>query len=380
MAFVRGWLVVVLVAASPAARGQTKDESVDLFKPEGKVPTLKVNLDQANLKQLGQDPRKYVKATVRSDDKTFTNVGLHLKGAAGSWRDWNDKPGLTLNFDKFTSQQSYRGMDKIHLNNGVQDGSFLQELLANELALAMGVPACRCTHAMAELNGRRVGLYVLKEGFDTQWLKRHFKTADGNLYDGGFLTDINGDLKLDHGTDNGRKDLKALVKACNEGDANKRYKEVEKILDVDKFCASAALQIITADWDGYIRKPNNYRIWFPKDPKHGKAVIVPHGMDQMWQNPGEGLWHGWGGMAARAILDHPEGKKKTIEKLKEMTEKHFTTEKLNKRIDELAPRIKEAMEPVNKGWADNYKNEINWLKERLKQRVELLKKEVPKLK
>ena len=66
-----------------------------------------------------------------------------------------------------------------------------------------------------------------------------------------------------------------------------------------KFCANAALQIVTAYWDGYIRKPNNYRIWFPKDPKDGKAVIVPHGMDQMWQNPGEGLWHGWGGMVAR---------------------------------------------------------------------------------
>lgn len=63
-----------------------------------------------------------------------------------------------------------------------------------------------------------------------------------------------------------------------------------------------------------------------------------------------------------------------------MTEKHFTPEKMYKRIDELAPRIKEAMTPVNKGWADNYKNEINWLKERLKQRFELLKRELPKLK
>lgn len=377
MARLKYWLTAIVLLLGYAAQAQTKDESITFFKPEGTIPTLKITVDQANLKELGRDPRKYVKATVRVDDKTYANVGIHLKGAAGSWRDWNDKPGLTLNFDKFTEGQRFRGLDKIHLNNGVQDGSFLQELLANELLIALKVPACRCTHALAELNGRKVGLYVVKEGFDTLWLKRHFKTGDGNLYDGGFLTDINGDLKLDHGVDNGRKDLKALVKACNEGDAKKRYQEVSKLLDVDSFCAGAAVQIITADWDGYIRKPNNYRIWFPKD---GKAVIVPHGMDQMWQNPGEGLWHGWGGMAARAILDHPDGKKKTIEKLKELTEKHFTLEKLNKRIDELAPRIKEAMTPVNKGWADNYKNEINWLKERLKQRVELLKRDLPNLK
>lgn len=373
----RWWAGLAVLVLCPFVAAQSKDEAADLFKPKGKVPVVKVTLEKDNLKLLNQDPRKYVKAGVRIDEKAFSDVGMHLKGAAGSWRDWNDKPGLTLNFDKFTSKQDFKGLDKIHLNNGVQDGSFLQELLANELALALGVPACRCTHAVVELNGRKVGLYVLKEGFDTNWLKRHFKTADGNLYDGGFLTDLNGQLKLDHGTDNGRKDLKALVKACNEGDANKRYEAVGKLLDIDSFCASAALQIVTADWDGYIRKPNNYRVYFPKD---GKAVIVPHGMDQMWQNPGEGLWHGWGGMAARAILDHPEGKKKTIEKLKEAAEKHFTTEKLNKRIDELAPRIKEAMTPINKGWADNYVNEVNWLKDRLKQRVELLKKDLPKLK
>lgn len=369
-------LALSLALAHPVA-AQPKDAAADFFKPTGAVPKVKVTVDAANLKLLGQNPRQYVKANIQVDDKVYKNVGLHLKGAAGSWRDWNDKPGLTLNFNKFTDDQLFCGLDKMYLNNGAQDGSFLQELLANELALAMGVPATRCAHAVVELNGRKVGLYVFKEGFDSPWLKRHFKDSSGNLYDGGFLTDINGDLKLDHGTDNGRKDLKALVKACNEGDANKRYKEVEKLLDVDNFCANAALQIVTADWDGYVRKPNNYRVYFPKD---GKAVFIPHGMDQMWQNPGEQLWHGWGGMVARTVLDHPEGKKKTIAKLKEMTEKHFTLEKMTKRIDELVPRVKEAMKAVDKNWPNGYTNEVNWLKERLKQRVEYIKKELPKLK
>ena len=240
----------------------------------------------------------------------------------------------------------------------------------------MGVPACRCTHALVELNGRKAGLYILKEGFDKTFLHRHFENPNGNLYDGGFLTDINGDLKLDCGIDNGRKDLKELVKACNEGDANKRYALMEKLVDVDKFTASAALQMITADWDGYIRKPNNYRIYF--DPKSGKAVVIPHGMDQMWQNPGEGLWHGWGGMIARAIMDHPEGKKKVIAKLKELTEKHFTIEKMHKRIDEIFPRAKVAMATINKDWA--FEGQMKALKERIKQRVEFLKVELPKLK
>jgi spore coat protein H len=380
MLFSRLILVLTMtVCGAVTAIAQKKDETIDLFKPAGPLPNLKVTVDQSHLKLLIQDPRKYQPAiTVQIGEKTYTDVGIHLKGAAGSFRGWNEKPGLTLNFDKFTKDQNFLGMDKINLNNAAQDGSYMQELLMYEMNLAMGVPACRCAHALVELNGRKVGLYVLKEGFDKPWLDRNFKDHKGNLYDGGFLTDINGELKLDSGTDVKRKDLQALVKACNEGDANKRYAEVDKLLDVDKFCSNAAIQIIGADWDGYIRKPNNYRIYFPSN--NGKAVIIPHGMDQMWQNPGEGLWHGWGGMVARAVLDHPEGKKKVIAKLKELTEKQFTVEKMNKRIDELTPRAKEALATVNKEWAGWFENESKGLKERIKQRVAVLKVELPKLK
>ena len=368
-------LLILLALAAPPQ----PDPSADLFKAAGPVPKVKIALDQENLTLLHRDARKYVRCTVRVKDQEYRDVGVHLKGAAGSYRDWNDKPGLTLNFDKFVKAQTLRGVDKVNLNNGVQDGTFMQELLANEIAAAAGLPACRCTHALVELNGRKAGLYVVKEGFNKTWLRRHFDDPHGNLYDGGFLTDVNGDLKLDCGVDNGRKDLKALAKACETGDANKRYEAVSKLVDVDEFLGFAALQIITADWDGYIRKPNNYRLYF--DPKSGKAVFIPHGMDQMWQNPGEGLWQGWGGMVARAILDHPEGKKKVIARLKEMTEKQFVVEKLYKRIDELAPRLHAAIESTyGKGNAGGFDNEVKGLKDRLKQRAEYLKNELPKLK
>lgn len=365
---------------SAPAFGQAKpDESADLFKPVGPVPKFKITVDEANLKLLQKEPRKYVRSTVRVGEQNFTDVAIHLKGAAGSYRDWNDRPALTLNFDKLHPNQQYRGLDKLHLNNSAQDGSYFHEILAAELALAMGLPAARGTHVLVELNGRKVGLYLLKEGFDKTFLKRHFADPTGNLYDGGFLTDINGDLKLDTGPGkNDRADLKALAKACNEGDANKRYDAVSKLVDIDKFITNAALQILSTDWDGYIRKPNNYRVYF--QPKDGKATFIPHGMDQLWQNPGEGLWHGWGGMVARAILDHPEGKKLVAAKLKIMLEQFFTVDRLNKRIDELMPRARDAIATFDKGWANNFENESKNLKNRLKDRIDYVKRELPNLK
>ena len=375
------FLVAVLASPLPAqAQAQAPppaDPSAEVFKPAGPVPRVRIAVDEENLKSLKGDSRKYAKCTVKIDDQTFENVGIHIKGAAGSGRPWDDKPALTVNFDKFTKGQSWKGLDKIHLNNSVQDGSYLNEILCSELAAAMGLPTARAAHAVVELNGRKVGLYVLKEGYNAAFVRRNFPTQrDGNLYDGGFLTDIDGDLKLDAGTDVKRADLKAVAKACQIGDAKKRFEEVSKLVDVDRFSTNAALQILGTDWDGYVRNRNNYRVYLPTG---GKAVFIPHGMDQMFQNPGEGLWHGWGGLAARAILDTPEGKKKALERLKEMTDKHFTPDKFNPRIDLWAKRAKEGLAAQNKDWANQFEGEVKNEKNRLKERYDLVRRELPKL-
>jgi spore coat protein H len=364
--------LLVLAAIAPAA-----DPSADLFKPTGPVPKFEITVDKAGRDSLRREPRKYVPCTLKVGDKTWSNVAIHLKGAAGSFRQWDDRPALTLNMDKLTKGQEFMGLDKFHLNNSVQDGSYMNEILCGEMALAMGLPAARGTHALVELNGRKVGFYVLKEGFDKTFLKRHFKDDNGNLYDGGFLQDVDAPLQLDSGVPNGHKDLRALAEACRIGDANKRFEALDKLVDVDKLVTMAALAVIATDWDGYPRNRNNYRVYF--DPK-GKAVFIPHGMDQMFQNPGEGVWHGWGGMVARGVLETPEGKKRYIAKLKEMTEKVFVLDKLYKRIDEFVPRGKEALVTVDRNWANNWENEVKNYKQRLKERSEVLKREIPKLK
>jgi spore coat protein CotH len=361
------------------AQAAKVDPSAELFTP-GKVPLFRITLDAENLKKLLKDPRAYVRCTVEIGDLKFPDVGIHLKGAAGSYQNWDQKPALTLNADKFKDGQLIKGLDKLHLNNSVQDGSYLNEILYAEIAAAFGIPCARAGHALVELNGRKVGFYVVKEGFDNRFIKRYFpKAIGGNLYDGGFLQDVDADLKLGSGPGNDRKDLKALAAACRIGDAKKRYEAVSKLVDVDLFVADCAMQILTDDWDGYMRNRNNYRVYFP--PKDGKAVFIPHGKDQLWQQTNSSLWPGAGAMVSRAILDYPEGKKATLAKLKELSEKHFDVEKLNKRIDEWAKPAREAMKSTGDknlpGWFDG---QVNGLKDRLKQRAAYIKKELPRMK
>ncbi len=177
-----------------------------LFDNQTVLP-LRIEIAPSELAVLRRDDRKDVRATVYQGTNVWRDVGLHVKGAAGSRRGIEDKPALTLNFGKFTPKQRFHGLRKIHLNNSVQDRSYLTENICGELYRRAGVPAPRVTYATLDLNGRARGLYVVKEGFTKEMLGIYFKNPDGNLYDGGFLREITDQLERDLDGDERRAGL-----------------------------------------------------------------------------------------------------------------------------------------------------------------------------
>jgi spore coat protein CotH len=165
---------------------------------------LRIEIPEAGLASLRRDHRKYVKATVREGEMVYTDVAIHLKGSAGSLRGVDDKPGLTLSLMHFEANRKFHGLQKFHLNNSVQDPTCLSERICGDLFRAAGVPACRVAHALVELNGRKLGLFVLKEAFNQDFLARYFKNTRGNMYGlpgGADITDplerVEGDGPLD---------------------------------------------------------------------------------------------------------------------------------------------------------------------------------------
>ena len=145
---------------------------VDVFA-NGIVHRFQIEIAPSDLAVLRHSSRKYVPALLREGKEVY-KVGLHLKGSTGSFRGLDDKPGLTLELGRFVPGQRFHGLRKIHLNNSVEDPSYLNELLGGELFRDAGVPAPRVGHAVVELNDRRLGLYVLKEGFTEDFLALHF--------------------------------------------------------------------------------------------------------------------------------------------------------------------------------------------------------------
>src|SRR5262249_26536901 len=304
-----------------------------LFKSD-KVLNLEIELGKKELDALRREPRKYVQATLKDGEQVYDKIGIHVKGAAGSFRGIDDKPGLTLNMNKFKQDKLFYGMDKFHLANSVQDPSYLSELICGELFRAAGVPASRVAHAIVTINGRRRGVYYLKEGYDKYFLKRHFNEHRGNLYDGGFLRDVDQPLQLLSGKDDVKKhaDLKALTAAAREANVQQRFQKIEKVLDMDRFITYLVLQTVTWDWDGYGMNRNNYRIYH--DTGRDKLVFIPSGMDQMFANPDGPIFPGYQGMLARAVIETPEGKKRYVARLTQIMQTIYKPDELVKRLDE----------------------------------------------
>lgn len=317
-----------------------KDPSAKLFAP-GSIPHFDITLTPAAWNALERNPREYVEATVVVDGKKLERVGVHLKGAAGSYQPLGAHPALTLKVNEFVKGQKYRGLTKLHLNNSVQDPTYLHERIAGELFLAAGVPAARATQARVVLNGRDLGIHVLKEALDRRFLRRHFKDDSGNLYDGGFCQDVYQRLENDtHRESTDQSDLKALVKASQEPDLAMRWQHLGEVLDLERFARYLVLEVLLWDWDGYALKPNNYRVYH--DPQTDRLVFLPHGMDQLFAQPEAPISPSMGGIVARAFVSTPEGRALYRARLRELTETLFRVELLDRQVLDVRTALVEA--------------------------------------
>jgi hypothetical protein len=329
------------------------------------------------LQKLRQNNRAYVRCSIREDDKlSYPDVAIRLKGAAGSFRGFDDKPALTLNMTKFVENKKRRfhDLDKWHLNNSVQDGTYLHELICSELFREAGVPTPRATHARVWINGRDWGMYVLKAGFDKTFLKRHFVNADGSLYDGGFLQDIGNDLEKDEGDPNDRSDLLALRAACSEPNPAKRWERVEECLDVEAFFSFMAVELMTCHWDGYVRNRNNYRLYF--DPKTHKAYFLPHGMDQMFGDTGTPVFNNSGATVSNVVLQNLDWRARYRDRVEALLPLFDPPDKLLNRIDEVHQRMRPTWEAISPNHARDQDGRVQGLKNQITARAKNLKEQL----
>jgi spore coat protein H len=340
---------VGLCLAPAASYAPKADPTAELFT-NTVVRHLRIEIGEAEMAILRRPvprnrnagERPSVPATVREGDLVWTNVAVHLKGSLGSFQPVDQKPALTLNFDKEADKQRFHGLQKISLNNSIQDPSYLSEKISREIYAAAGVPVPRVDYATVELNGRALGLFLLAEGWNKQFLKRHFTNTKGNFYDLGGSHDVHLPKEAAFGEDPANHAaLNAVKAAVNERDPAQRFVRLRATVDLDRFTTMHALDVMMWNWDGYGLNRNNYRLFHDLD--ENRIVFFPHGVDQMFWKANGPIMTGRAGLVAKSLLESPEGRDLYLKRFEELRRNVVNVRALTNRIAELTARVQPAL-------------------------------------
>ncbi|MBR6767780.1 MAG: CotH kinase family protein, partial [Clostridia bacterium] len=128
---------------------------------------------------------EYSPCTVIIDGESFSNAGIRGKGntsLSSVSRYGNDRYSFKVEFDHYQTGMTYHGLDKLSLNNLIQDKTLMKDYVAYTLMNKMGVSAPLCSFAQIRVNGEDWGFYLAVEGVEDSFLKRNYGSDYGELY------------------------------------------------------------------------------------------------------------------------------------------------------------------------------------------------------
>jgi spore coat protein H len=322
-------------------------KQIDDFFAAQPLPRLMFKFIPEEWEYLKKDPRRYADAMMidLETEEIFKGVAVKCKGSAGSFQGPEQRPGLTVSMNKYKGAERWHGFLKFHLNNSVQDGTYLMEQIAGEMARAAGVPASRCAHVLLKWQGRDMGMYVFKEAFDLDFLSHFYKNPEGDLYDGGFVREIDMSTEKDQGEPMQRENLRELIAASQEPNLEKRWARLEKILDVDEYLSFTAIESLTCHWDGYNFNRNNYRFYF--DVTTGKAQFFLHGTDQTFGDVNFPVTRDPGSLVGGAVMSNPAWKKGYRDRVEKIYQEVLKPIDWPGRVTEIGEKVKADLEKVN---------------------------------
>ena len=172
-------------------------EYEELFETD-RVHTLDIRVEDGAWEEFiaTATNKEYISCTVVIDGDVCENVGLRAKGNSSMQRVTQARNGrysLKIEFDHFVDGQLYKGLDKLALNNLVQDDSAMRDYLTYRMMGEFGVAAPLCSYIYITVNGEDWGLFLAVEAIEDSFLQRNFGLYHGELYKPDSFGNDNGD-------------------------------------------------------------------------------------------------------------------------------------------------------------------------------------------
>lgn len=150
-----------------------------------KVHTVDIVMDDWDGFIANATSEEYAAAAVVIDGEVYKNVGIRAKGntslstvaSLGSQRY-----SFKVEFDHYDSSITYHGLDKLSLNNLIQDSTMMKDYLTYTMMNRFGVDSSLCSYVYITVNGEDWGLYLAVEGVEDSFLERNYGSDHGELY------------------------------------------------------------------------------------------------------------------------------------------------------------------------------------------------------
>lgn len=150
-----------------------------------RVHTIDIVMDDWDELIANATSEKYYTAAVVIDGEAYKNVGIRGKGntSLSNVASMNsERYSFKVEFDHYDSSITYHGLDKLSLNNLIQDSTMMKDYLTYTLMDEFGVAAPLCSFVYITVNDEDWGLYLAVEGVEDSFLERNYGSNYGELY------------------------------------------------------------------------------------------------------------------------------------------------------------------------------------------------------
>ncbi len=182
-------LLICVVCMNGAALGITVQAGTMGYENRifdtDRVHTIDIIMDNWEEFLSTAQSEEYSVCTVVIDGEAFRNVGIRGKGNTSlstvASMD-SDRYSFKIEFDQYDSANSYYGLDKLSLNNLIQDNTMMKDYLTYRMMNEFGAPSPLCSYTYLTVNGEDWGLYLAVEAVEDSFLRRNYGNDYGELY------------------------------------------------------------------------------------------------------------------------------------------------------------------------------------------------------
>ena len=150
-----------------------------------KVHTIDIVMDDWDSFIESCESEEYSLCDLVIDGEAVKNAAIRGKGntSLSSVRNMDSsRYSFKIEFDHYNDAKSYHGLDKLCLNNIIQDNTYMKDYLAYTLMYDFGADAPLCSFAYITVNGEDWGLYLAVEAIEDSFLERNYGSDYGDLY------------------------------------------------------------------------------------------------------------------------------------------------------------------------------------------------------